>query len=316
MLTNPKHAAAPKRTRKSAKYDESGLRQRSKKSPTRAQALDAYREDNEIDFFYPSPRKARALNLDAPESSYEIDAIVRTQIGSGLLGELGGPILQSMQSRIASPSNEYQRSERGREEMIETARYLGDQPIALARYIFNEAANLALSRAQHELIKRPATMQSVKDLVENLEYLEKKLLPRIKKNTIQALSGGWACMEERESGQRIIDYRRFGRDLKNLKLAVDVLASQAASFRQTFKLASRRGGNRDPFVRTFILVVVRNLGIVTPERPMIREHVRPLADLLAAGWRDLGFPTKDHRGKSREPLGEWFEDRIRKQFKL
>jgi hypothetical protein len=123
-------------------------------------------------------------------------------------------------------------------------------------------------------------------------------------------------MEERESGRHIIDRHRFARDLRNLRLSVDVLASQAASFLQTFKLANRRGGNQDPFVRTFISVVVRNLGIVTPERPMIREHLRPLAHLLAAGWRDLGFPTKDHRGKSREPLGEWFEDRIRKQFKL
>jgi hypothetical protein len=314
MLTNPKHAAALKRALKSPKYEESGLRQRSKKRPTRAQALDAYSEDSEIDAIRVR-RKVRALNLDALESSYEIDAIVRTQIASGMLGDLGGPILQLMQSRIASPSTEYQRSERGRNEIIATARYLGDQPIALARYIFNEAADWALSQSQIELIKRPRTMQSVKVLVEDLEYLEKKLLPRIRKNTIQALSGT-SCMEERESGQRIIDHRRFGRDLKNLRLAVDVLASQAASFLQTFKLASRRGGNRDPFVRTFISVVGRNLGIVTLERPMIREQVRPLAHLLAAGWRDLGFPTKDHRGKSREPLGEWFEDRIRKQFKL
>jgi hypothetical protein len=322
MPTNPKHDAAP-----------TGRRERSKKRPTRAQALSAYRYSKEcepdvdaivrkhlasFDHAFDARRsypKEGALTMDASESSYEIDAIVRAQIASGMLGGLGDPILKSIQSRIASPSTEYERSEYGRNEMTAKARYLGNQPIAMARYIFNQAAERAWYLSQDELIQRPRAIQAIEVLVKDLEYLHKRFLPRVRNNTNKALFGA-SCMEERESGQRIIDRNRFGRDLKNLRLALDMLTSQAAGFLQTFKMASRTGGNRDPFVRTFISVVGRNLGIVTSERPMIKENVRPLANLLAAGWRDLGFPTKDHRGKSREPLGEWFEDRIRKQFKL
>jgi hypothetical protein len=45
---------------------------------------------------------------------------------------------------------------------------------------------------------------------------------------------------------------------------------------------------------------------------MSKEHWRPFARFLAAAWRDLDFPTIDHRGNSREPLEEWFAGRIRK----
>jgi hypothetical protein len=41
---------------------------------------------------------------------------------------------------------------------------------------------------------------------------------------------------------------------------------------------------------------------------------RLFARFLAAAWRDAGFPLTDHRGSSREPLENWFSDRVRKLF--
>jgi hypothetical protein len=41
---------------------------------------------------------------------------------------------------------------------------------------------------------------------------------------------------------------------------------------------------------------------------------RLFARFLAAAWRDAGFPLTDHRGNSREPLENWFADRVRKLF--
>jgi hypothetical protein len=95
----------------------------------------------------------------------------------------------------------------------------------------------------------------------------------------------------------------------------------------------RRGGNHDPlssyFISEMLEVVWREFGAAPPEdaageRPRIesgrelpemsRAECRPFARLLAAAWRDAGFPLVDHRNRSREPLEDWFADRVRKQF--
>jgi hypothetical protein len=50
-------------------------------------------------------------------------------------------------------------------------------------------------------------------------------------------------------------------------------------------------------------------------RRLPRRDVRPFARFLAAIWRDLRLPSEDHLGRSREPLEDWFADRLRKHFK-
>jgi hypothetical protein len=93
-----------------------------------------------------------------------------------------------------------------------------------------------------------------------------------------------------------------------------------------------RGGNRDPLSYNFIsemLDVWRDFSDVPPEQAaaeraytesmrdvpkMFRSEYRPFARLLGAAWRDLEFPIVDHRNESREPLEDWFADRVRKQF--
>jgi hypothetical protein len=239
------------------------------KLPTRARALDSYSEEHD-------------LTPDAPESAYEIDAIVREQIASGILRDLGAA------------------------------------PIEKVREIFNRAASFGRYASRTELIDKPHYSKSSKALFEDLELLG-KLLPRMRKNINSALTGSlYGCIEESD-GHHLSDRKdrkRAARDIKNLRLALDVFSSHADGFLQTFKNGKRRGGNHDPFVSEFVLVVGVDLGFLARGRAMSKGHVRPFAYLLAAGWRDLDFPVDDHRGKSREPLEEWFEDRIRKRFAI
>jgi hypothetical protein len=95
---------------------------------------------------------------------------------------------------------------------------------------------------------------------------------------------------------------------------------------------ARGGGNHDPlssyFVWEMFYVVWRQFAATLPEDAaaerariesgreieMSRAEYRPFARLLAAAWRDAGFPLVDHRNRSREPLEDWFADRVRKQF--
>jgi hypothetical protein len=46
------------------------------------------------------------------------------------------------------------------------------------------------------------------------------------------------------------------------------------------------------------------------EKQLPRNQRRFFARFLAAAWKDLGFPLMDHRGRSREPLEDWFSDRL------
>jgi len=88
------------------------------------------------------------------------------------------------------------------------------------------------------------------------------------------------------------------------------------------KIESRR--NRDPLSSAFIMGLFENCWCdlmhwpqsvphsVIFEKQLPRSQRRPFARFLAAAWRDLDFPLTDHRGQSREPLEDWFADRLRK----
>jgi hypothetical protein len=112
-----------------------------------------------------------------------------------------------------------------------------------------------------------------------------------------------------------------------LHLQQTLLAASAEIrlYLEASKKTRERGGNRDPlvseFISTMFLVPWRELTapgyLLLEERSRIQpEHYRPFVRFLAAAWRDLGFPLADHRGHSREPLEEWFADRLRKHIRF
>jgi hypothetical protein len=117
------------------------------------------------------------------------------------------------------------------------------------------------------------------------------------------------------------EFQRFVRPSnKNLTRmrATQISGSAARSLQSSLKKAKSRienftkrhsleklpkGNNRDLFTSLFILIFLLQPG----GRPDSYG-----AKLLAAAWRDLKLPIKDHRGHSREPLERWFSDRLRR----
>jgi hypothetical protein len=101
---------------------------------------------------------------------------------------------------------------------------------------------------------------------------------------------------------------------------LDTFGTQIKEYLQTYRQAHGRRRNHDPLSREFILnmfytwQMFRN-GDDDPRLDPLRSNDRRLfARFLAAAWRDAGFPLTDRRGNSREPLENWFADRIRKLF--
>ena len=101
---------------------------------------------------------------------------------------------------------------------------------------------------------------------------------------------------------------------------LDTLGTQIKEYLQTYRQAHGRVQNHDPLSREFIVnmfwtwQMFRNGDDCPRLDPLPSEDRRLFARFLAAAWRDAGFPLTGHRGNSREPLEDWFADRVRKLF--
>jgi hypothetical protein len=105
-----------------------------------------------------------------------------------------------------------------------------------------------------------------------------------------------------------------------LKQHLDTLACAIRNYLELYqpeRRTSRR--NYDPLSHEFIEWMSDQWKRFRhfPERELSRPGL-PKADrpnfvrFLACGWMASGLPLEDHRGRSREPLEEWFADRVRK----
>jgi len=101
---------------------------------------------------------------------------------------------------------------------------------------------------------------------------------------------------------------------------LDTVRTQIKEYLQTYRQARGRRRNHDPLSREFIMNMfyawqMFRCGDGKPRMDPLRPEDRRLfARFLAAAWRDAEFPLTDHRGNSREPLENWFADRVRKLF--
>src|ERR1700730_348857 len=100
---------------------------------------------------------------------------------------------------------------------------------------------------------------------------------------------------------------------------LDTVRTQIKEYLQTYRQARGRRRNHDPLSREFIMNMfytwqMFRYGDDNTVGPLPPEDRRLFARFLAAAWRDAGFPLTDHRGSSREPLENWFADRVRKLF--
>jgi len=103
--------------------------------------------------------------------------------------------------------------------------------------------------------------------------------------------------------------RQAGDECRDLQAALERAKDAITSYQAIFK-PQGRPGNHDPLMRTFIDELAELwCHCVWVERS--RHEFRLFVRLLAAGWQDMHFRTKDFFGQG---LEEWFADRVRKQF--
>jgi hypothetical protein len=98
--------------------------------------------------------------------------------------------------------------------------------------------------------------------------------------------------------------RISGRAARSLQSSLQKTKSRIENFTKRHSVVKLpKGNNRDLFTSLFIWFFVLQFG-----GPQDSNN----AKLLAAAWRDLKLPIKDHRGRSREPLERWLSDRLRR----
>ena len=97
---------------------------------------------------------------------------------------------------------------------------------------------------------------------------------------------------------------------KGLLVVLSTAAEAIKKFQDNYR-PKGQPGNRDPLARQFIDEVLyvwcKHLSIGgSPDEDKL--FVR----YLSAAWRDVQFPTKEHKGQR---LQDWLADRVRKQFR-
>jgi hypothetical protein len=210
------------------------------------------------------------------------------------------------------------------EELYKQGVLLNREPFELLLKKFRHSVDIAgclgLGSAQAELLRAPEHRRLTKRFFEDIKVIS-HLIERNKKADAFYIS---FHVRARRSG--CLD--RTSRLLTMLR----EVRSEIESYLSDYRPDAGRGGNRDARSYDFIsemLDVWRDFCNVPSEQAaaeraygetlcdvpkMFRSEYRPFARLLAAAWRDLGFPLVDHRNESREPLEDWFADRVRKQF--
>lgn len=237
----------------------------------------------------PKHRPELQLDVDAASGSYRIDAIATELYAEGI--------------------------------------FLNREPVELFLKRLRRSVDFAgchsLVLAQSDLLTAPEQIKLTKRFFEDV----KAISHLIERNKTIDLRCVWLFVSNLrdEAGWRLDRTASLLIKLRDVQAEIE-------GYLLDYRPRGGRGGNRDPLSYYFIsemLDVWRDFGDVPPgqaaaERAytesmrdvpkMFRSEYRPFARLLAAAWRDLEFPIVGHRNKSREPLEDWFADRVRKQF--
>jgi hypothetical protein len=169
--------------------------------------------------------------------------------------------------------------------------------VRLVREDINLAAQFAALRARIRLRWRPEKLRLARQLFKDLFHIQQ----RIQRN--KGL--------DRTTLLTVIDpiSKVKGRDLVGALLSSLGLAEVAIQeFLDTYKPLGE-GGNYDWLTRAFVdeifEVWCRYVQVD------LNDEVNVFNKLVAAAWRDVGFPTKDKDGQR---LEDWLADRVRKDF--
>jgi hypothetical protein len=115
------------------------------------------------------------------------------------------------------------------------------------------------------------------------------------------------------AGEKFLGERRPSRTLKEIEDLLVALSTTAEAIKkfQENNRPTGNPGNRDPLTQQFIDGIFEywcehlSIGGNPDEDKLFLRF-------LSAAWRDVQFPTKDHKG---QPLEDWLADRVRKRFR-
>jgi hypothetical protein len=135
------------------------------------------------------------------------------------------------------------------------------------------------------------------------------------------------AMIRRDGLERVMIRRRDGRDggdeIQDLFAAFEKIDVAIDNYLKAYEPRKAKVGNRDYLSSVLINSILRlwYLGTTCLEASSridiiqrLKDDIPSLIPLLAAAWRDLQFPIEDGCGNTREPLEEWFRNRLLREF--
>jgi hypothetical protein len=174
-----------------------------------------------------------------------------------------------------------------------------DEFVPLFREDVNAAASLAMQFTRVRQVWRPEKLQLTNRFFDDLQAIQY----RIKRN--EGLS-----KDDLLVSRNPISIRKLrSQDATDLQTALQLAAKAIEDYLETYLPNNKRGGNYDWLTRYFIdeffELWCRHVQVE------LYDEARVFNKLLAAAWRDVGFPTEEPDGRC---LEEWLADRVRKDF--
>ena len=246
--------------------------------------------------FTPNRAKALPMKLEVLSATCHLDAVVREFGESGIFSSLDSPLCPK-------------------------ALGLTEQ----VRKVVSSTCELVIRIANYSLLFRPKYEPLIKRFFDDLELMV-SLIDRNKNLDAYdvVLLTEQIPVFSRVNGVTV-DCTNFSDPeemTQQLMSHLDTVRTQIKEYLQSRRQARGCRRNHDPLSHEFILnmywtwQMFRNGDDAPRLDPLRPEDRRPFARFLAAAWRDAGFPLTDHRGNSRDPLENWFADRVRKLFIL
>jgi hypothetical protein len=173
-----------------------------------------------------------------------------------------------------------------------------DEFVRLFREDVSAAASLARQFARVRLVWRPEKSHLTNRFFDDLRAIQS----RIKRN--EGLS-----KDELLVSRNPISIRKLSsHDATDLQTALQLVAKVIEDYLESYQPDTRRGGNYDWLTRYFIdeffELWCRHVQVE------LYDEARVFNELLAAAWRDVGFPTEEKDGRC---LEKWLADRVRKE---
>ncbi len=162
------------------------------------------------------------------------------------------------------------------------------------------AARFAVLEYQNHKVGMPLRFRRIKRFFKDTVLIEKL----IRRNE------GLDTLDFMVATTRVGRRSRTGKEREDLLVALSTAAEAIQEFQDNHRPMGRPG-NRDPLAQQFIDEVLYvwcehlSIGGSPDEDKLFVRY-------LSAAWRDVQFPTKEHKGQR---LQDWLADRVRKHFR-